>query len=401
VNKKTLSDVDPASLRSRNVVVRADLNVPIDDGEITDDQRIEAAIPSLRALADAGARVTILSHLGRPKGQPNPAFTLEPVARRLSSLMGRPVAFIPTTSARVARAAIEELPDGVLALLENTRFEPGETANDPALAESWATLGDLFVNDAFGTAHRAHASTAGLAQAMRKRGCEAVAGQLMALELRFLEESLRMPKRPFVAIIGGAKISSKIGVISALLPRVDRLLVGGAMANTFFRALGLDTGESLVEEDSIGVAAKLIEEGGESLVLPTDCIVASELSESAVTRVAARSGVSGDDKILDIGPESRALFAEMVRRAGTIVWNGPMGVFEVEPFAAGTLAVAEAVADACDGGALGVVGGGDSAAAAEQAGLVERLTHVSTGGGASLELLAGAELPGVQSLSDT
>lgn len=400
MNKKTLSDVDHASLRGRNVVVRADLNVPIDGDEITDDQRIEAAIPSLRALADSGARVTVLSHLGRPKGQPNPEFTLEPVARRLSGLMGRPVSFIPTTSARVARAAIEELPEGVLALLENTRFEPGETTNDPTLAASWATLGDLFVNDAFGTAHRAHASTAGLAQAMRNRGCEAVAGHLMALELRFLEESLRMPERPFVAIIGGAKISSKIGVISALLPRVDRLLVGGAMANTFFRALGLDTGASLVEEDSVAMAAKLIENGGETLVLPTDCIVADELSENAVTRVAARAEVSGDDKILDIGPETRALFSEMVRRAGSIVWNGPMGVFELEPFASGTFAVAEAVAEACDGGALGVLGGGDSAAAAEQAGLVERLTHVSTGGGASLELLAGAELPGVESLSD-
>lgn len=400
MKKKTLSDVDATSVRGRNVVVRADLNVPIENGEITDDQRIEAAIPSLRALADAGARVTVLSHLGRPKGKPDPAYTLEPVARRLSSLLGRPVSFIPTTSANTARSVIAELPEGVLALLENTRFDPGETANDPALAESWATLGDLFVNDAFGTAHRAHASTAGLAHAMRARGCEAVAGRLMTLELRFLEEALRMPERPFVAIIGGAKISSKIGVISALLPRVDRLLVGGAMANTFFRALGLDTGDSLVEEDSIDLAAKLIEEGGESLVLPTDCIVATELSDTAETRTVARADVSGDDKILDIGPDTRARFGDMVRRAGSVVWNGPMGVFEMAPFAGGTLAVAEAVAEACDGGALGVLGGGDSAAAAEQAGVVDRLTHVSTGGGASLELLAGAELPGVESLSN-
>lgn len=284
-------------------------------------------------------------------------------------------------------------------MLENTRFLPGETANDPELAASWAELGELFVNDAFGTAHRAHASTAGLALAMRSRGHDAVAGILMARELRFLEEVLRMPARPFVAIIGGAKISSKIGVISSLLPRVDRLLIGGAMANTFFRALGLDTGASLVEEDSIDLAKGLIEEGGERLVLPIDCIVADEVSDDAETRTVAREDVSGDDKILDIGPETTEAYSDMVSRARSIVWNGPMGVFEIEAFAHGTVAVAEAVAKACDQGALGVLGGGDSAAAAERAGVVHRLTHVSTGGGASLELLAGAALPGVDALT--
>jgi phosphoglycerate kinase len=400
VIKKTLSDVDPSTLRGRTVVVRADLNVPIAHGEITDDHRLRSSLPTLATLHDHGARVVVLSHLGRPKGEPKPEYSLAPVAKRMGELLERPVSFIPFTDGGKAAHPIENLPQGVVALLENTRFVPGETENDPTLASSWAALGDLFVNDAFGTAHRAHASTAGLAKAMRDKGCDAVAGHLMARELRFLEESLRMPERPFVAIIGGAKISSKIGVISALLPRVDRLLIGGAMANTFFRALGLDTGASLVEEDSVGLARKLIEEGGETLVLPVDCLVADEISDRAQPRPVSRAEVSGDDRILDIGPVTRDRFVDMIRRARTVVWNGPMGVFEVEAFSGGTVAVAQAVADACDAGALAVLGGGDSAAAAEQAGVVDRLTHVSTGGGASLELLAGARLPAVEALSD-
>jgi len=400
VIKKTLSDVDSATLRGRTVIVRADLNVPLEDGGITDDHRLRASLPTLLTLCDAGARVVLLSHLGRPKGEARPEYSLAPVARRLAELLERPVSFVPFTDGKKAAPAVANLPDGVIAVLENTRFLPGETANDPELAVSWAALGDLFVNDAFGTAHRAHASTAGLASAMRERGGEAVAGHLMARELRFLEESLRLPERPFIAIIGGAKISSKIGVISALLPRVDRLLIGGAMANTFFRALGLDTGASLVEDDSVDLARKLIEEGGETLVLPIDCIVADAVSESAVPRSVLRTEVSGADIILDIGPESRERFADMIRRARSVVWNGPMGVFEIDAFAKGTIEVAHAVADACDNGALGVLGGGDSAAAAEQAGVVERLTHVSTGGGASLELLAGASLPAVDALTN-
>jgi 3-phosphoglycerate kinase len=400
VNKKTLSDVDVARLRGRTVIVRADLNVPIDSGVITDDQRIRASLPTLAHLADAGARVVLLSHLGRPKGRSDPEYSLEPVGRRLAELLGRPVSFIPHTDGNAASPPVSNLPEGVIGLLENTRFEPGETKNDAALAASWAELADLFVNDAFGTAHRAHASTAGLAAAMREGGKESVAGLLMARELRFLEEVLRMPERPFVSILGGAKISSKIGVVSALLPRVDRLLIGGAMANTFFRALDLDTGESLVEEDSIEQARALLEEGAERLVLPVDCIVAAEVAQNAKARVVARTEVSGDDKILDIGPGTRKLFAEMITRSRSIVWNGPMGVFEIEAFAEGTVEIARAVADACDAGALGVLGGGDSAAAAERAGVVDRLTHVSTGGGASLELLAGAPLPGVDTLTD-
>ncbi len=400
MNKKTLSEIDLSSLRGRAVVVRADLNVPLADGEVTDDQRIVASLDTLRSLTGAGARVVLLSHLGRPKGEARPELSLAPVARRLGELLATPVRFEPTPSGSDVEAAAAELGDGSVLLLENTRFLAGETKNDPDLASSWAQLGELYVNDAFGTAHRAHASTAGLAKAMVARGGEAVAGHLLARELRFLEEALRLPERPFIAIIGGAKISSKIDVISALLPRVDRLLIGGAMANTFFRALGLDTGASLVEEEAVDTAKSVLEQGGERLVLPTDCTVAAELAPEAATRTVARTDVGGEDKILDIGPETRERYSELVRRARTVVWNGPMGVFELEPFAAGTIEVARAVADACDDGALGVLGGGDSAAAAERAGVVDRLTHVSTGGGASLELLAGAMLPGVESLSD-
>lgn len=400
MNKKTLSDIDVDRLRARTVIVRADLNVPIESGEITDDQRIRASLPTLARLADAGARVLVLSHLGRPKGEKNATYSLAPVGRRLGELLGRPVSFVPHSDGVSASVPISNLPEGVIGLLENTRFEPGETKNDEALAASWADLADLFVNDAFGTAHRAHASNAGFAIAMSKRGKESVAGLLMERELRFLEEVLRIPERPFVSILGGAKISSKIGVVSALLPRVDRLLVGGAMANTFFRALDLDTGASLVEEDSVDTARRLLEEGGERLVLPVDCIVAAEVTEDAEARTVDRTEVSGEDKILDIGPRTRKLFAEMITRSRSIVWNGPMGVFEIEAFAEGTVEIARAVADACDTGALGVIGGGDSAAAAERAGVVDRLTHVSTGGGASLELLAGAPLPGVDTLTD-
>jgi phosphoglycerate kinase len=296
--------------------------------------------------------------------------------------------------------AVEGVPFGSVALLENTRFLPGETKNEPDLAASWASLGDLFVNDAFGAAHRAHASTEGLARAIVDKGGEAVAGILMARELRFLEEVLRLPERPFVAVIGGAKISGKIGVISALLPRVDRLLIGGAMANTFFRTLGLETGASLVEEDSLGLARELLEQGGERLVLPIDCVVATEIAEGVETRIAPRDAVGTDDRIVDIGPETRDRFADMIVRAKSILWNGPMGVFEIDAFSKGTIAVAEATARACDQGAMGVIGGGDSAAAALRAGVADRITHVSTGGGASLELLAGATLPGVEALTD-
>jgi phosphoglycerate kinase len=368
---------------------------------VVDDHRLRASVPTIELLVDAGARVVLLSHLGRPDGEAVPEFSLAPVAERLSELLGRPIRFIPEQqdTAEIA-AEVAGLADGEVALLQNTRYLPGETDNDPALAASWAALGDLFVNDAFGVAHRAHASTSGLAEAMIAKGGEAVAGLLMAKELKFLEEALRDPQRPFTGILGGSKISGKIGVISAMLGRVDQLLIGGAMANTFFLAMGLDTGASLVEQDAVDLAHSLMEEGGDRLVLPVDCVVTDEIRDDAVPRTVPRDAVTDDDKIVDIGPETRALFAEITRGSKTILWNGPMGVFEVEPFAEGTVAIADAVADACDRGALGVIGGGDSGAAVDRAGVGDRVTHVSTGGGASIKLLAGASLPGLESLTD-
>lgn len=400
MKKKTLSEVHLGGIRDRVVVVRADLNVPLEGGAVVDDQRIRASLPTVATLVDAGARVMLLSHLGRPGGAPDPALSLRPVAERLDSLLAATVRFVPESHGREAASYVADLAAGSVALLENTRFLAGETRNDPELGRAWAALGELFVNDAFGTAHRAHASTAGTATAMKAKGGEAVAGLLMARELRFLDEALRDPERPFLAVIGGAKISSKIGVFSELLPRVDELLVGGAMANTFFEAMGIETGDSLVEDDAVDLARSLLDAGGDRLHLPVDCIVTRELDKDADARAVPRDGVSVGDKIVDIGPESRKRYAERIRSARTIVWNGPMGVFEIEPFAGGTVAVAGAVAHACDAGALGIVGGGDSAAAAERAGVVDRLTHVSTGGGASLALLAGGTLPGVDTLSD-
>ncbi|MEX2467489.1 MAG: phosphoglycerate kinase [Gemmatimonadota bacterium] len=398
--KKNLSDINPAQLRGRVVLVRTDLNVPLEDGRVTDDQRIRASLLTLRLLSEAGARVVVLSHLGRPKGGPRPEFSLAPVAEHLSDLLARPIPFIGQGVGAEVEAAVARLEDGDLVLLENTRFLAGDTANDPDLAASWAALGDLFVNDAFGAAHRAHASTSGLADAMIARGGEAVAGLLLERELEYLEDALLEPERPFVAVLGGAKISGKIEVIAALLRKVDRLLIGGAMANTFLRAMGLDTGRSLVEEDRVDMAKDIMRDAGERLVLPLDCVVADEIERGAPTRVVARDAVQPDDRIGDIGPKTIEHFAEQVRRARTVVWNGPMGVFEIDVFAEGTMSLARTLAEACEAGALGVIGGGDSGAAAEKADVAERITHISTGGGASLELLAGVRLPGVVSLSE-
>jgi len=382
------------------VLVRSDLNVPMESGAIADDQRIQASLPTLQLLRDAGARIVVLSHLGRPKGVPNPEFSLAVVSERLSELLKTPVHFVSDPIGEGGESIVDELRAGEVALLENTRFFPGDTANEAELATRWAGLGDLFVNDAFGAAHRAHASTAGLASKVRAKGGIAVAGLLMAKELRFLGEALRNPERPFVAILGGAKISGKIDVVSALLPEVDHLLIGGAMANTFFRALGHDTGGSLVEPDRIDMARELIERAGEKLVLPVDAVVTDRIEEGAATRVVTLDAVEDGDIIIDVGPETVALFTGLIGSAQTVVWNGPMGVFEIPAFARGTIQVAKALADVCDRGAIGIIGGGDSAAAAEEAGVAHRLTHVSTGGGASLELLAGRVLPGVESLND-
>lgn len=399
--KALLSQLTDDDLRGRRVVVRADLNVPLTDGgEVADATRIEASVPTLRRLVDAGARVVLLSHLGRPKGTIDPAYSLAPVGRALDELLPGAVTFVDDLVGPDARAAVESLDDGELVLLENTRFDARETANDPSLAEALAGYGELFVHDAFGTAHRAHASTEGVARVVRAAGGRAVAGLLLERELRFLGEALDDPERPFVAVLGGAKISGKIDVVEALLPRVDRLLVGGAMANTFFLAMGLEVGDSLVEPERVEMARDLLDRAGDRLLLPVDVRAAHEIDADAQVRVTDRGGVRAGERIGDVGPDTEALFADEIRRARTVVWNGPMGVFELTPFREGTVRLAEAVAAAADAGAVTILGGGDSAAAAEVAGVSERLTHVSTGGGASLELLAGEVLPGIEALTD-
>ncbi len=395
---KTIEDLDRGEISGKRILVRVDFNVPLDDGRITDDTRISRALPTLVHLLERGGRLVVMSHLGRPKGKANPDLSLEPVARHLRERLDFPVTFSSDLVGDEAREAARGLEDGELLLLENTRFHPGETRNDPELAEQLADLGEVYVNDAFGTAHRAHASTVGVAEALRDRGCQAVAGFLMEKEMEYLDRSLQDPGRPFVAILGGAKISGKIDVIQALLPRVDRLLIGGAMANTFFKALGLEVGESLVEEDRVELARSTLEEAGDKLLLPVDCVVADEIAPDAGTRVVARSEVGEADGIGDVGPETRDLFAQELKDARTVVWNGPMGVFEMEPFAQGTLAVARGVAGVTRAGGTTIVGGGDSASAVEKAGVANEISHVSTGGGASLELLSGAELPGLAAL---
>ena len=399
MRRKTLLDVPAAQLHDRTVLVRFDLNVPVSEGVVQDDTRLNATLPTLRLLRDAGARVVILAHFGRPNGQPTPEYALAPVAARLSELAGVPVRMSAGWRGPEVAREVGALTSGEVLLLENTRFDPGETGNDAALAEDWAVWTDLYVNDAFGAAHRAHASTSGVAEAVRRKGGDAVGGLLMEKELRFLAGALAEPNRPFVAVLGGAKISGKIDVVEALLDRVDRLVIGGAMANTFFLALGLEVGRSLVEEDRVDMARDLLARAGDRLMLPIDCVVADGIAADAETSVCPRDAIPQDRLIGDIGPRTVALFSEELAEARTIVWNGPMGVFELAPFAAGTVEVAGAVARAADGGALVVVGGGDSAAAAEVAGVTDRLTHISTGGGASLELLAGKALPGVDSLS--
>ncbi|MGD2121926.1 MAG: phosphoglycerate kinase [Gemmatimonadota bacterium] len=396
---KTVADLSDQQISGARILVRVDFNVPLDaEGRITDDIRIVRALPTLEYLLERGGRLVVTSHLGRPKGGPDPAFSLRPVAEHLSGLLSYPVHFCPELVGPEAQRAVGALGGGELLLLENTRFHEGEKKNDPGLSEALAGFGDLYVNDAFGTAHRAHASTVGAAEVLKRNGKKAVAGFLMEKELRYLGLALGDPDRPFVAVLGGAKISGKIEVIDTLLPKVDRLLVGGAMANTFFKALGLETGGSLVEDDRVDLARETLEAAGEKLLLPVDCVVADGISEDAVTREVERTGVAKGDRIGDIGPGSRELFSQALSGAGTVVWNGPMGVFEMTPFAQGTLALAQAVAAVTDQGGTTIVGGGDSASAAEQAGVADRLSHVSTGGGASLEFLSGSVLPGVAAL---
>ena len=395
---RTIRDLAAADVRGRRVLVRVDFNVPLDaEGRITDDTRIRAAVPTLQALARMGGRVVCCSHLGRPKGAPDPKFTLAPVAVRLGELLGTPVTFVPHVTGPEAVAATHALADGAVCLLENTRFEAGEEKNDDGLARAFAALGDLYVNDAFGAAHRAHASTEGVARHLRP----AVAGLLMARELDYLGAALEKPKRPFLAILGGSKISGKIDVIEALLPKVDGILVGGAMACTFYKAMEVETGRSLVEPERIEMAEDLMERAAYRLTLPHDAVVAPAIAEGEKAHAVKRDAIPADEAMLDIGPDTIASYRRAIASAKTIIWNGPMGVFETPPFDAGTRAIAEAMAEATARGATTIIGGGDSAAAVEEAGLAAKMSHVSTGGGASLEFLEGKVLPGVAVLDRT
>ena len=394
--KRTLESLDPAGIDGRRALVRVDFNCPVKDGTVTDTTRIRAALPTIKYLRERGARVVLLSHLGRPKGGPDSKYSMQPVVRELERLLGAPVTFLADPTAEEAVTATRRLPRGGVAVGENTRFYPGEETNDHALAERFAALGDFYVNDAFGSAHRAHASTEAVARLLKP----AVSGFLMQQELRYLGEALHGPKRPFVAVLGGAKISGKIDLVEALLPKVDAILLGGAMACTFFRAMGLETGKSLVEEDRLDLARQLMSKAGGKLVLPAGAVIAQKLESGAETRAVTRDAIPAGWAVFDIDPATERDFAGRIAAAGTVVWNGPMGVFETPPFDHGTLAVARAMADATGKGAVTVIGGGDSAAAVAQAGLAGRITHVSTGGGASLEFLEGKELPGVAALDD-
>ena len=397
MKKRTVRDLHNDEIRGKRALVRADFNVPLDDNtEITDDTRIRAALPTLRLLLDRGARPVVLSHLGRPKGRPTQKYSLQPVAIRLEELIGKKVNFVETTDTDEAMKASAELPEGEILLLENTRFLGGEETNDPRLARALAELGDFFVNDAFGAAHRAHASTEGVCEYLKP----AVAGLLMERELDYLGRALDGAEKPFVAILGGSKISGKIDVIEQLLPKVDGLLVGGAMACTFYRAMGLETGKSLVEEEKVDLAAELLDKWGTRITLPHDATVAPGIERPEAAKSVHRDSIPPNEAMLDIGPRTAESYGRAIASAKTILWNGPMGVFETPPFDKGTRAIADAMAEATKRGATTIVGGGDSAAAVAQAGLSGEMSHVSTGGGASLEFLEGKPLPGVEALDD-
>jgi len=391
--KKTIDDVD---VRGKRTLVRVDFNAPQGEGgAIADDTRIRAALPTIRALLARDAAVILMSHLGRPKGKPDLRYSLAPVAQRLSELLGQSVALAPDCVGPATAALALALEPGGALLLENLRFHPEEEADDPAFARALASLGDIYVDDAFGAAHRAHASTAGVAAYL-----PAVSGFLMQEELRALGAALDHPERPFAAVIGGAKVSSKLGVLQHLLTRVDLLLIGGGMANTFFAAQGYAVGTSLLEPDLVDAARALLEDAkrsGAQIVLPTDVIVAERVALDAAHRAVGIAEVPPDWSIVDIGPKTRSIFAHALASCKTVLWNGPMGIFELAPFAEGTRAVARAVADS---GATSIVGGGDSVAAVEGMGLAGRMSHISTGGGASLEFLEGKTLPGVAALED-
>ena len=388
-NKKTIRDID---VNGKKVLVRVDFNVPIKDGKVGDDTRIRGALPTIQYLLEKGAAVILCSHLGRPKGEANPAYSLKPVAEYLKGLVSNPVYFADDCIGESAKKAAAELKPGEILVLENTRYYKGEEKNDLELAKGLADLADLYVNDAFGTAHRAHSSTEGVTHF--KPG---VAGFLLEKEIQYLSSAVEDPKRPFVAILGGAKISDKIGVIKNLLNKADKVLIGGGMANTFFAAQGYEMADSLVQAEAIDTAKEILAAGSDKLVLPVDMVIADAFDNGAAKKTIDTGNVPAGWRVLDIGPKTVELYSKLVADAATVVWNGPMGVFEMPEFAKGTFAVAQAVADS---NAISIIGGGDSVAAIQESGLADKVTHISTGGGASLEMLEGIVLPGVAALED-
>lgn len=403
MNKKSITDVD---VQGKKVLVRVDFNVPLsskdpnDDITVTDDTRIQAALPTINYLLERDAALILCSHLGRPKSPADKQFAMDPVAEHLSELIGRPVQKMDEVVGDQVSAAAAELEPGEVMMLENTRFHSGETKNDPQLSQLLADLADVYVNDAFGSAHRAHASTEGAAKAIQAKGGAAVAGFLMAKELQGLSVATNNPPHPYVAIMGGAKISDKIKLIDNLLQTADKILIGGGMANTFLKAQGHNVGKSLVEDEALPEAKRLLEAAGDQLVLPVDVIVAEEFSNDATPVTEMVWSISPDAMALDVGPATLERFNAELQGAQLVIWNGPMGVFEFEKFAAGTNQVAHLLAALVEHGAKVIIGGGDSAAAIAKAGLTDKMTHVSTGGGASLELLEGRELPGIVVLDD-
>ncbi len=393
---KTLDDLALDRLQGLAVLVRVDFNVPLDNGRVVDHTRLTAALPTLDELRRAGARLVLMSHCGRPKGEPDPSFSLRPVAQRLSELMKAPVTFAADCVGPAAEEAVAAIAPGAACVLENLRFHPGEKANEPAFATRLAALGDAYVNDAFGTAHRAHASVVGIPARLARKA----AGRLMVREVASLRRLLDEPARPFVAIVGGAKIEGKLDTLENLLPRLDLLVLGGGMANTFLAAQGHDLADSLVERDRLELARELLDRaaaGGTRVLLPEDLVLTDDLDRPTDIRTAAAGAVAAGLKAVDVGPATRLALSEALAGAGTVFWNGPLGVFEKPPFNEGTLAAARALADASG---FTVIGGGETVAAARQAGVLDRIGHVSTGGGASLELLAGKTLPGVAALED-
>jgi phosphoglycerate kinase len=388
-NKKMVTDLD---VKGKKVLVRVDFNVPLKDGKVADDTRIKAALPTIEYLLENGAALILCSHLGRPKGEVKPELSLKPVAEYLDDLSDAPVSFAEDCIGPKAEAAAADLQPGQVLVLENTRFHAGEKKNDPEVAKQLASLADLFVDDAFGTAHRAHASNVGVTEYL-----SSAAGFLLEKEIKYLGNTIADPKRPFVAILGGAKVSDKIGVIENLLDKADRILIGGGMANTFFKAQGYDMADSLVEEDAIETAKELLAKAGDKLVLPVDMVIADDFAADAAAKTMDVGDVPAGWRILDIGPKTVAEFDKVIADAGTVVWNGPMGVFEFDAFAKGTFEIAKALAKS---DAVSIVGGGDSASAIQKSGLADKITHISTGGGASLEMLEGKALPGLAALDD-